>query len=119
VHEESGEPCVERRTEMLEYPKKVLLARDGTEDSARAASVAVALAGRDGAELHVVHVGQAATSAYGVAAEGGALPGEPSGYAEREARKLLERQVKEIRAAGGPVTGSVWGWARRLERPWA
>jgi nucleotide-binding universal stress UspA family protein len=54
----------------------------------------------------MVHVGQAATSAYGLAAEGGALPGEPPGHAEREARKLLERQVKEVRAAGGPVTES-------------
>ena len=40
LREEAGQPRSERRTEMLEYPKKVLLATDGTEDSARAASVA-------------------------------------------------------------------------------
>jgi nucleotide-binding universal stress UspA family protein len=44
---------------MIEYPTKVLLATDGSEDSARAIEVAVALSGKTGAELHVVHVGQA------------------------------------------------------------
>ncbi len=103
---------------MIEYPKKVLLATDGTEDSARAASVALALAGRAGAELHVVHVGQTPTSAYGVAAEGGPLPGEPPGYAEREARKLLERQVEEVRAAGGTVTEAHLRIGQGPERLW-
>jgi nucleotide-binding universal stress UspA family protein len=91
---------------MIAYPKKVLLAADGTEDSARAARAAVALAGNAGAEMHVVHVGQSAASIHGAEAAGGRLPGEPSGYAERTARKLLDRQAEEIRSAGVPVAGA-------------
>lgn len=91
---------------MIEYPKRVLLATDGTEDSARAAQVAVALADRAGSELHVVHVGRAPASPEVATAARPPLPGEPPGYAERQARKLLERQVEEIRDAGGTVDGS-------------
>lgn len=90
---------------MSEYPNKVLLATDGTEDSARAARAAVALANSSGAELHVVHVGHAGPALGGAPAMRPALPGEPPGYAEQQARKLLERQVEEIRAANGTVTG--------------
>lgn len=81
---------------MIPYPKKVLLATNGTKDSARAAHAAVALAGNAGAELHVVHVGQNAASVYGAEAAGGRPPGEPPGYAERTARKLLDRQAEQI-----------------------
>lgn len=86
---------------MSAYPKKILLATDGSEDSIRAARVAVALAGN--AELHVVHVGQPATSEVGASAARPPLPGAPPGYAEKEARRLLDGQVKTIEAAGGNV----------------
>ncbi len=92
---------------MIEYPKRVLLATDGTEDSVRAAHAAVALATSSGAELHVAHVGHSAqASEVATAAMRPALPGEPPGYAKRRAQKLLEEQVEEIRAAGGTVTES-------------
>ncbi len=61
---------------MIEYPTKILLATDGGADSVRAGQVALALAAGHGAELHVVHVGHAASSTSGVTVEGGALPGE-------------------------------------------
>lgn len=86
----------------MTYPKKVLLATDGAEDSVRAARVA--LCNSSGAELHVVHVGQAAASAAG--ATGPALPGEPPGYAERQARRLLDGQVELVRSLGGEVADS-------------
>lgn len=89
---------------MIEYPTKVLLATDGTEDSVRAARVAVALTASSGGELHVVHVGQAASPSTGVTVEGAALPGEPPGYAEKQARKLLDGQVEVIKSVGGEVT---------------
>ncbi len=89
---------------MIEYPKKVLLATDGTEGSARASRAAFALAHSSGAELHVVHVGQAAPSNVSAAPTRPMLPGEPPGYAERLARRLLAREVEEVRAAGGTVT---------------
>ncbi len=50
---------------MIEYPTKVLLATDGSGDSARAIEVAVALSGKTGAELHVVYVGQAPSPSMG------------------------------------------------------
>lgn len=91
---------------MIEYPTKVLLATDGSEDSVRAAHAAVALAANAGAELHLVHVGRAASSS---AAAGGTrppLPGEPPGYAERQARLLLDRQAEVVHEAGGSITGT-------------
>ena len=89
---------------MIGYPRNIMLATDGTEDSTRAAHAALALAASSGAELHVVHVGQSAPSNVSATAMRPALPGEPPGYAERQARLLLDRQVGEIRAAGGSIT---------------
>ena len=42
------------KEKMIDYPTKILLATDGTEDSTRAAHVTVALSSKTGAELHVV-----------------------------------------------------------------
>lgn len=90
---------------MIEYPTKILLATDGGADSVRTGQVTVALAAKHGAELHVVHVGQSMTSApSGATVTGVSLPGEPEDYAERQARKLLEGQVEQVRAVGGTVT---------------
>lgn len=91
---------------MIEYPTKVLLATDGTEDSVRAAEAAVALCAKTDAELHVAHVWRVPSQVTATTVEGGSLPGQPTGYAEREARRLLERQVEGIRASGGAVAGS-------------
>lgn len=88
---------------MIGYPRKILLATDDSEDSTRAVRAAVALAVSSGAGLHVVHVGQAATSNVSAAATRPALPGEPPGYAERQARKLLERRTEEVNSEGGNV----------------
>lgn len=97
---------VRRNSEMIDYPKRVLLAIDGTKDSDQATQVAVALSSRSGAELHVIHVGHSAATSPSGAAVGhpSFLPGEPPGYAERQARKLLDRQVEAIRGAGRNVT---------------
>lgn len=89
---------------MIEYPTKILLATDGTEYSAMAAEAAVALSNKTGAELHVVNVGQAHHSGSGITAEAGGLPGGDSyeSIVDR-ARKLLERQVEQVRETGGTV----------------
>ena len=86
---------------MIEYPTKVLLAADGSEDSARAVEVAVALSGKTGAELHVVHVGQASSPSTGTTVHSPSLPTEPYESVVKRARKLLERQVEQIRESGG------------------
>jgi len=43
---------------MSDFPAKILLATDGSEDAVLAAQAAVSLATDTGAELHVVHVGE-------------------------------------------------------------
>ena len=92
---------------MIEYLTKVLLETDGTPDSEAATTLAVALASREGAELHVVHVAYAPFSTTGTTVGGGSLPGQPAGYAEQQARMLLEEGVERIRKAGGDVSGSL------------
>lgn len=89
---------------MIEYPTKILLATDGTEHSTMAAEAAVALSNKTGAELHVVHVGQAQHSGTsGVTVEAGGLPGDSYEATVDRARKLLERQVEQVREAGGTI----------------
>src|SRR5918994_1448163 len=44
---------------MGDFPRKILLATDASEDSMLAARAAISLANDTGAELHVVHVGPA------------------------------------------------------------
>ena len=90
---------------MIEYPNKILVATDGTEDSARAARLAAALAARCGAELHAAHIWRpGAAETVTAAATRPPLPGEPPGYAERQARKLIGAEVRRIEEEGVPVT---------------
>jgi nucleotide-binding universal stress UspA family protein len=82
---------------------KILLATDGSEDSELAARAAVELTNSTGSELHLVHV---------------KLIPLPPPYpdvldwredlerAEREARELLDEQVKMVEEAGGTVAGA-------------
>jgi len=91
---------------MIEYPTRILLATDGTEYSAMAAEAAIALSNKTGAELHVVNVGQAHHSGSGITVEAGGLPGDSYEDIVDRARKLLERQVEQVRESGGTVTGT-------------
>ncbi len=91
---------------MIEYPNKVLLATDGTDDSNTAAMVAVALAGKTGAELHIVHVGQPPSYNTGTTIEAASLPSESYEHVVKRAQKLLERQLEQIQEAGGNVAGA-------------
>jgi nucleotide-binding universal stress UspA family protein len=82
---------------------KILLATDGSEESELAATAAVELANSTGSELHLVHV---------------KLIPLPPPYpevldwredlerAKREARELLDEQVKKVEEAGGTVAGA-------------
>ncbi len=91
---------------MENFPQKVLLATDGSEEAAQAARAAVRLAALSGSELHVVHVGQVPTGLYppGDAAGGGAAELEKvEGAIEQQARRRLDREVEKIREQGGEV----------------
>lgn len=91
---------------MIEYPTKILLATDGSEDSSRAVEVAVALSGKTGAELHVVHVGRAPSPSTGTTVHGASLPTTPYESVVKSARKLLEGEVERAQQAGGNVAGA-------------
>ena len=100
---------------MIEYPTKILLATDGTDDSIRAAHVAVALSSKTGAELYVAHVAQASSAPTSGASATGSppLPSVPYEHFVKRAEILLEQQVERVRSAGGVVTEAYL----RMERP--
>lgn len=83
------------------FPAKILVATDGSEDAALATRAATDLAIRAGSELHVVHTWP------GPAFWGFSLtkPAEDSHADEREeAKRLLEEQAERVRTAGGAPT---------------
>lgn len=87
-------------------PRKMLLATDGSAESARAADMAVGLSNRLGSELHLVHVGHV-PSVY-VSPESKVLDPEKlqdrmRERVEGETRERLEEEVRKIREAGGEV----------------
>ena len=81
---------------MTIFPTKILLATDGSGEAELAASTAADLAAGSGSELHVVHVGHL-PALYLAPTEV-----DPT-HLEREARELLEEQVRRIEAGGGKV----------------
>jgi nucleotide-binding universal stress UspA family protein len=85
------------------FPRSILLATDGSEETELAARVAVELARSAGAELHVVHVRLLpVTPPYPEVLDWR----EDLERAEREARELLDEQVRLVEEeAGGTVAG--------------
>ncbi len=82
---------------MNALPTKILLATDGSEDAAFAARVAADLARRTEAKLYVTHAWRPAARGFGYPA---VMWTDYSHLYEREARRLLEAQVREIEAPG-------------------
>jgi nucleotide-binding universal stress UspA family protein len=86
---------------MSDFPGKILLATDGSEDAKLAARAAISLASDTGAELHLVHVGPA--HVYPPQTAGPSLPMGTDQEIRREAQGVLDWQVDEIKKAGGEV----------------
>lgn len=87
---------------MSDFPAKILVATDGSEDSMLAVKAAVRFSNETGAELHLVHVGES-LPLYPPPASG-PPPSTPSrGEIQQVAQTLLERQVKEIVEMGGKL----------------
>jgi nucleotide-binding universal stress UspA family protein len=80
----------------------ILLATDGSEDSALAARAAMSLSARTGAALHLVHVWNEVTPMAYPAME--VAVGRHG--AEDEARSLLEREAEMVEWAEAPVAGT-------------
>ncbi|ACZ42650.1 UspA domain protein [Thermobaculum terrenum ATCC BAA-798] len=82
-----------------QFPRTLLLATDGLQDSALALDAALDLASRAGADLHVVHVWQAPPPFAPV----GMVPvvvEDQSSEVESAARNLLEKEVEKVRSRG-------------------
>jgi nucleotide-binding universal stress UspA family protein len=83
------------------FPTRILLATDGSAEAQLAATTAADLAQRTNSELHVATVG-ADLPLY-------ELPEHPAGFEDvlrehrREAKEVLEQEVKRIEESGGAV----------------
>lgn len=97
----------EQREEVMSvFPAKILLATDGSEEATLAARAAIDIADETGSELHVVHVGPSAD----YTGTGEPLVTDIFAESKEELEKinenlqrLLDAQVKQIRAARGTV----------------
>ena len=85
------------------FPTRILLATDGSEEAEQALKTAVDLADCTESELHVVTVAREYHPAHFEVPETGRLLDEARRALEREAREVLDGQVKKIEEAGGTV----------------
>lgn len=85
------------------FPTKVLLATDGSEEAELALKTAVDLADCTKSELHVVTAAHEYYPASFEAPATGRLLDEARRAIEREAREVLDGQVKKIEESGGTV----------------
>ena len=99
---------------MSDFPGKILLASDGSEDAMVAARAAISLAGDTSAELHVVHVGPA--HVYPPRTAGPTPPMGTDEEIRQEAQGVLDWQVDEIRKAGGRSRRRTCESANRMRR---
>jgi hypothetical protein len=100
---ERDESLEQGRNPMSIFPATILLATDGSEEAQLAATTATDLAQKTNSELHVLTVGPD----YPLYE----LPEHPAGFEDvlrenrREAKEMLEQQVKRIEESGGTGRG--------------
>ena len=87
------------------FPTKILLASDGSEEATLAAQVAADLANKTDSELHIVYARPTTTPHYpgyyvGPGVREDAAQKERK-LLDREAQRILDDQVEQVRAAGG------------------
>ena len=95
------------------FPTRILLATDGSESDAHATEVAVELSKKTDSELHVLYVGEDATTLlYPQAADPAWVVQEDLAPIEEQqgrrqfeqvARQTLDAEVEKVRAVGGTV----------------
>jgi nucleotide-binding universal stress UspA family protein len=93
----------EENEEPIVFSKRILLATDGSEEAQLASRMAMDLAGATGSELHIITVGGEYNPAVEIALDPGVLE-EALRELEREARELLDEQVKKIKESGGSIS---------------
>jgi nucleotide-binding universal stress UspA family protein len=95
---------------MQEFPKKILLATDGSEDSTRALQMAADLSTRIDVELHVVYV-----TVVSPWIPPGTLSDTEYETLRREQEGWFDEQVRQVEAAGGKVAGAHFRTGRRAD----
>src|SRR5215210_4892214 len=85
------------------FPTKILLATDASEEAALAVRTAADIAQRTNSELHVVHVGSSLEYVGMGPPLIGDIPAPTQEQLSAEARKLLDTEVEQVKAAGGAV----------------
>ena len=106
---------------MTDFPTRLLLATDGSEDADFAARTAINLANKTSSELHVVYVEEVPRRLS--TSESSSLEGmidpefeeQMRQHAQAAASQLLEEQVQKITEAGGEIAGA----HPRFGRPYA
>ncbi len=94
---------------MTDFPTRILLATDGSEDAAFAARTAVNLANKTGSEPHVVYVEEVPrrlSTSESTSLEGIIDPEfeeQMRQHAQAAASQLVEEQVQKIKEAGGEI----------------
>jgi nucleotide-binding universal stress UspA family protein len=83
---------------MNRFPKKILLATDGSENTAQATKAAVDMARRRGSEIHLIHVWHDVHTPHAHAFVKSEL--------RQQGREILDEEVKWIEEQGGTVTRS-------------
>ena len=85
------------------FPTKILLATDGSEEAALAARTATDVANNTASELHVALVGLSAAYVGMGPPEIADIPPPMQEELDKDARRLLDAQVKQIEADGSTV----------------
>jgi nucleotide-binding universal stress UspA family protein len=101
-----GTRGTDEEEEMDAFPGKILLATDGSEDSALAAQAAIRIANDTGAQLHVVHVAEARPAYAAPTAGGPPMPSASRDEIRQAAQRLLDQQTAQVAEAGGKVDES-------------
>ena len=83
---------------MNHFPNKILLAADGSENTAQATKAAVDVSRMRGSEIHLIHVWHDVRTPHAHAFVKSEL--------RRQGREILEKEVKRIGEMGGTVTRS-------------
>ena len=105
---------------MTDFPTRILLATDGSEDAAFAARTALNLVNKTGSELHVVYVEEVPRRLSDSESSLESMI-DPEfekrmrQHAQAAANQLLEEQVQKIKEAGGEIAQAY----PRIGRPYA
>lgn len=83
---------------MNRFPRKILLATDGSENTTQATQAAVNIVRRRGSEIHLIHVWHDVHTPHAHAFVKSEL--------RRQGREILDKEVKRIQEQGGTVTRS-------------